>query len=161
MVDDNATNRKVLMGQLLLSGVDPVSAGSAGEALMLMRHAAIAGRPFDAVLFDQQMPDCDGAELGRIIFNDETLDSTRLILLTSSGQRGEGQLFADLGFAGYLLKPVAQRDLTDCLMLALATEADTWRAHNQPMITRHALRALRPSSRDDLAHRGRRNGWQN
>jgi two-component system sensor histidine kinase/response regulator len=141
LVDDNATNRKVVMGQLLLSGVDPVSAGSAAEALMLMRHAAAVGRPFDAVLLDQQMPDCDGAELGRIIFNDDTLDSTRLILLTSSGQRGEGQMFADIGFAGYLLKPVAQRDLTDCLMLALAEGADTWRTHTHPMITRHALRA--------------------
>jgi two-component system, sensor histidine kinase and response regulator len=147
MVDDNATNRKVLMGQLLLSGVDPVSAGSAGEALMLMRHAAAVGRPFDAALLDQQMPDCDGAELGRIIFADDTLDSTRLILLTSSGQRGEGQTFADIGFAGYLLKPVAQRDLTDCLMLALAAEAGTWRAHTLPMITRHALRAQRPAKR--------------
>jgi two-component system sensor histidine kinase/response regulator len=144
MVDDNATNRKVLMGQLLLGGVDPVSAGSAGEALMLMRHAAAAGRPFDAVLLDQQMPDCDGAELGRIIFSDDMLDSTRLILLTSSGQRGEGQMFADIGFAGYLLKPVAQRDLTDCLMLALASGADTWRTRARPMVTRHALRAQYP-----------------
>jgi two-component system sensor histidine kinase/response regulator len=151
MVDDNATNRKVLMGQLLLSGVDPVSAGSAGEALMLMRHAAAVGRPFDAVLLDQQMPDCDGAELGRIIFSDDMLDSTRLILLTSSGQRGEGQMFADIGFAGYLLKPVAQRDLTDCLMLALASGADTWRTRAQPMVTRHALRAQYPGRGPDGA----------
>jgi PAS domain S-box-containing protein len=148
MVDDNATNRKVLMGQLLQCGVDPVSAGSAGEALMLMRQAALAGRPFDAALLDQQMPDCDGAELGRTIVNDENLESTRLILLTSSGQRGEGQMFADIGFAGYLLKPVAQRDLTECLMLALATEPDTWRAHAQPIITRHALRAQRTRTRN-------------
>jgi two-component system, sensor histidine kinase and response regulator len=143
MVDDNATNRKVLMGQLLQCGVDPVSVGSAGEALMLMRQAALAGRPFDAALLDQQMPDCDGAELGRTIVNDENLESTRLILLTSSGQRGEGQTFADIGFAGYLLKPVTQRDLTECLMLALAAESDTWRTHAQPIITRHALRAQR------------------
>ncbi|MBS0420794.1 MAG: response regulator [Proteobacteria bacterium] len=143
VVDDNATNRKVLMGQLLQCGVDPISAGSAGEALMLMRQAAAAGRPFDAALLDHHMPDGDGAELGRVIVNDETLDCTRLILLTSSGQRGEGQMFADIGFAGYLLKPVAQRDLTECLMLALASEADTWRTHTQPIITRHALRAQR------------------
>jgi CheY-like chemotaxis protein len=143
MVDDNATNRKVLMGQLLQCGVDPVSAGSAGEGLMLMRQAAQAGRPFDAALLDQQMPDCDGAELGRTIVNDENLESTRLILLTSSGQRGAGQMFADIGFAGYLLKPVGQRDLTECLMLALANESDTWRHHAQPIITRHALRAQR------------------
>jgi CheY-like chemotaxis protein/HPt (histidine-containing phosphotransfer) domain-containing protein len=94
------------------------------------------------------MPDCDGAELGRIIIQDETLKSTRLILLTSSGQRGDGPMFADIGFAGYLLKPVAQRDLTECLMLALANEADTWRMHNQPIITRHALRAQRARTRN-------------
>ncbi len=56
---------------------------------MLMRQAAAAGRPFDAALLDYQMPDCDGAELGRIIVNDDTLESTHLILLTSSGQRGK------------------------------------------------------------------------
>ena len=150
VVDDNATNRKVLMGQLLQCGADPVSAGSAGEALMLMRQASAAGRPFDAALLDHQMPDCDGAELGRIIVGDDTLDSTRLILLTSSGQRGEGQMFADIGFAGYLLKPVAQRDLTECLMLALGSEADTWRAHTQPIITRLALRAQRSQARNRI-----------
>jgi PAS domain S-box-containing protein len=150
VIDDNATSRKVLMGQLLQCGVDPVSAGSAGEALMLMRQAAAAARPFDAALLDHQMPDCDGAELGRVIVNDETLESTRLILLTSSGQRGEGQLFADIGFAGYLLKPVAQRDLTECLMLALAAESDTWRTHVQPIITRHALRTQRARAQNRI-----------
>jgi PAS domain S-box-containing protein len=150
VVDDNATNRKVLMGQLLQCGVDPVSAGSAGEALMLMRQAAAAARPFDAALLDHQMPDGDGAQLGRMIVNDENLESTRLILLTSSGQRGEGQVFADIGFAGYLLKPVAQRDLTECLMLALAAESDTWRTHAQPIITRHALRAQRARTQNRI-----------
>jgi len=150
VVDDNATNRKVLMGQLLLCGVDPVSAGTADEALMLMRQAAAAGRPFDAALLDHQMPDCDSVQLGRTILNDEALDSTRLILLTSSGHRGEGQMFADLGFAGYLLKPVAQRDLTDCLMLALAAEADTWKLRTQPIITRHALRTQRSAARNRI-----------
>ncbi len=144
LVDDNATHRKVLMAQLLQCGVDPVSAGSAAEALMLIRHAAAAGRAFDAALLDHPMPGCDGAELGRIIAQDKLLESTRLILLSASGQRGDGQMFAELGFAGYLLKPVSQRDLTDCLMLTLGSQAETWRTHNRPMITRHALRAQRP-----------------
>ena len=143
VVDDNATNRKVLMGQLVRYGVDPVSASSADEALALLRQASAAGRPYDAALLDHLMPDCDGAELGRIILQDESIKSTRLILLTSSGQRGEGQLFADIGFAGYLLKPVTQRDLTDCLILVLANTAESWHLQSQPMVTRHALRARR------------------
>jgi two-component system sensor histidine kinase/response regulator len=150
VVDDNATNRKVLMGQLLLCGVEPVSASSADEALALMRQASAAGRPYDAALLDHLMPDCDGAELGRVIVRDETLKSTRLILLTSSGQRGDGQLFADIGFAAYLLKPVTQRDLTECLILALANTAHSWHLQSQPMITRHALRAQRAQTRNRI-----------
>ena len=143
VVDDNATNRKVLMGQLLLCGVEPVSASSADEALCLMRQAHAAGRPYDAALLDHQMPDCDGAELGRMIIQDEGTKSTRLVLLTSSGQRGDGQMFARIGFAGYLLKPVTQRDLTECLILVIANDADSWHMQSQPIITRLALRAQR------------------
>ena len=150
VVDDNATNRKVLMGQLLLCGVEPVSASSAEEALALMRQAEAAGRPFDAALLDHLMPECDGADLGRTIVQDAALKSTRLVLLTSSGQRGDGQMFADIGFAGYLLKPVTQRDLTECLILVLANSAHSWHLQSQPMITRHALRAQRTRSRNRI-----------
>jgi len=147
VVDDNATNRKVLMGQLLLCGVEPLAASSAQEALALMRRAEAAGHPFDAALLDHLMPECDGADLGRTIVQDAALQSTRLVLLTSSGQRGDGQLFADIGFAGYLLKPVTQRDLTECLILVLANSAHSWHLQSQPMITRHALRAQRARTR--------------
>ncbi len=150
VVDDNATNRKVLMGQLLLCGVEAVSASSADEALALMRQSAAAGRPYDAALLDHLMPDCDGAELGGLVIRDETLKSTRLILLTSSGQRGDGQLFANIGFAAYLLKPVAQRDLTECLILVLGASAHSWHLQSQPMITRNALRAQRAQKRSRI-----------
>ncbi|MBC7982686.1 MAG: response regulator, partial [Candidatus Obscuribacterales bacterium] len=150
VVDDNATNRKVIMGQLSLCQMEPVCASSADEALALMRQAAVARKPFEVALLDHQMPGCDGAKLGRMIVNDEGLKSTRLILLTSSGQRGDGHLFADIGFAGYLLKPVTQRDLTDCLTMVLAAQAETWHAKSQPLITRHALRSQRAQHRQRI-----------
>jgi PAS domain S-box-containing protein len=143
IVDDNMTNRKVLMGQLSLSGMDAVSASTADEALSLMRHAAAAGRHFEIALLDHQMPGCDGATLGKTILSEPQLQKTRLILLTSSGQRGDGQLFAELGFAAYLLKPVTHRDLTDCLLMVLGTQAEGWRLATQPIVTRHALRSQR------------------
>ena len=55
-------------------------------------------------------------------------------------------MFADIGFAGYLFKPVTQRDLTECLILVLANTAESWHLRSQPMITRHALRAQRARS---------------
>ena len=143
IVDDNATNRKVLMGQLSLCGMDAVCAGSADEALSLMRHAAAAGRAFEVALLDHQMPGCDGATLGKTILGEHTLRGARLVLLTSSGQRGDGRLFSELGFAGYLLKPVTHRDLTDCLSMVLGTQAEGWRTSTQPIVTRHALRSQR------------------
>ena len=143
VVDDNATNRRVLMGQLLLCDVEAASAGSAAEALLLMRHAHSTGRAFDVALLDHQMPICDGAELGRQIVADEMLKATRLILLTSSGRRDESQHFADIGFAGYLLKPVTQRDLVATLMLVLSQQAEVWHLQSQPIVTAAHLQARR------------------
>jgi two-component system sensor histidine kinase/response regulator len=143
LVDDNSTNRRVLMAQLLRCGTDPICASSAEEALAMMREAHNSGRPFEVALLDHQMPGCDGSEFGLRIMKDEMLRNTRLILLTSSGKRGDGQLFADIGFAGYLQKPVAQRDLIECLMVVLAHKAEVWRSQSQPIVTRHQLRARR------------------
>jgi CheY-like chemotaxis protein len=115
-----------------------------------MRLASEGNRPFEAALLDHQMPGCDGADLGRMIVNDPNLKTVRLVLLTSSGQRGDGQLFAEIGFAGYLLKPVTQRDLTDCLKMVLSKSAEAWHVQSQPIVTRHALRAQRARSCDRI-----------
>jgi CheY-like chemotaxis protein len=116
---------------------------SADEAIRAMVQADGADRAFQIALLDHQMPDCDGAELGQRINADARLRQTRLILLTSSGHRGDGHRFAELGFAGYLLKPVAQRDLVDCLLLALAVRPEGWHTQTQPIITQQQLRAQR------------------
>ena len=143
IVDDNATNRKVLTGQLARCGIKAVCTDGAAPALLAMAEADAACEPFEVALIDYQMPNCDGAELGRRINADERLKTTRLVLLTSSGQRGDGRRFAEIGFAGYLLKPVMQRDLTDCLSLVLAADAEGWHTQTQPIVTRHHLRAHR------------------
>jgi PAS domain S-box-containing protein len=142
IVDDNATNRKVMEGQLKQSGCIPTSVNSAAQALLALTKACDAGAPFAVALLDQQMPECDGEELGRMILANEQWRVTRLVLLTSSGQRGEGTRFANLGFAGYLHKPVTQRDLNDCLLLVLAVSPEQWHLKTQPMVTLHDLRVL-------------------
>jgi signal transduction histidine kinase/DNA-binding response OmpR family regulator len=141
VVDDNATNRKVLEGQLHRCAMEAVCVNSAADALTAMREAQRSGRPFEIALVDHQMPGCDGAELGRRINTDPLLKSTRLVLLTSSGQHSEGQRFAELGFAGYLLKPVAQRDLTSCLRLVLSDKAESWHSRTQPIVTQQRVAA--------------------
>ncbi len=135
VVDDNATNCKVLEGQLRRCALQAQCVGSAADALTAMSEAQRAGRPFEVALIDHQMPGCDGAELGRRINADPLLKSTRLVLLTSSGRRAEGERFAELGFAGYLLKPIAQSDLANCLMQVLSGSAEDWHSRTQPIVT--------------------------
>jgi CheY-like chemotaxis protein/HPt (histidine-containing phosphotransfer) domain-containing protein len=65
------------------------------------------------------------------------------VLLTSSGHRGDAQRFADLGFAGYLVKPITRRDLTACLSLVMSNSAESWKRRAQPLVTRHQVRAVR------------------
>ncbi len=132
VVDDNFTNRKILHGQLEQCGAKPESVSNAADALAALRWARNEERPFDAALLDHQMPDCDGAELGRLIVEDPELRSTPLVLLTSSGQRGAPDHFAQIGFAGYLLKPVVLRDLMRCLATVLGHDAEQWRQDKRP-----------------------------
>jgi signal transduction histidine kinase/CheY-like chemotaxis protein len=137
VVDDNATNCRVLEGQLHRCAMQALSVNSAAEALALMREERRNGRPFDIALIDQEMPCCDGAELARRINADPLLKSTRLVLMTSSRQQSEGQRFAEYGFAGHLLKPVAQHDLANCLMLVRSGKAEHRQAGILAIVTQN------------------------
>jgi two-component system, sensor histidine kinase and response regulator len=142
VVDDNETNRRVISGQLALWGVQALTASSAQEGLAALESAAAAGRPFEVALIDYHMPGTDGAQLGRQIRDRTQLEATRLVLLTSAGYRGDARRFAELGFAGYLLKPVTERELAACLSLVMSSSADSWRQREQPLVTRHHARSV-------------------
>ncbi len=138
-IDDNATNLRILARQLELCGVRAQFSNSPEEAIQLLRGAAAEGNPFDIALLDYDMPDINGEQLGQQIVADPSLKDSRLVLLTSSGQAADGRRFAQSGFAGYLLKPVSQRDLTDCLLLVMGFKAEDWHARTQPIVTRHEI----------------------
>jgi CheY-like chemotaxis protein len=139
VVDDNHTNCKVLSGQLRRLNMEALCVNSAEDALNQMRTHRASGKPFEVALIDHQMPGCDGTELGHRINADSTLNSTRLVLLTSSGQRSDVTRFEELGFAGFLLKPVALRELAACLETVLSGNAKDWHSRTQPIVTQTTL----------------------
>jgi len=147
IVDDKQENRDVLEGYLRRLNIQCSSVGSAEEALIALRSACTSQRPIEVALLDHQMPDCDGAELGRLINADPTLKSTRLVLLTSSAQREDQATFAKLGFAAFLIKPVMQAEVLDCLLTVLAGVAEDWHDQTHPLITRDFLREQTGRSR--------------
>ena len=105
VVDDNATNRRVMLKMLASSGALPASAAGASEALDILR-AAVAHQPYQVALLDLNMPDVDGITLARAIKDDPTLAATHLLLLTSSGQPGNTRDAVEAGIDGYLTKPI-------------------------------------------------------
>ncbi len=142
VVDDNVTNLRVISGQLGLWGVQAVTAADAQSGIEALEAAAAANQPFEVALLDYHMPDIDGEELGRRIRSQSRLGHTRLVLLTSAGSRGDVRRFAELGFAGYLLKPITERELAGCLSLVISSSGDSWRQREQPLVTHHQVRAL-------------------
>jgi PAS domain S-box-containing protein len=141
VVDDNATNREVLMAQLLAWGVRSEEAPNGPMGLQALYLARDAGDPFKVAILDMQMPGMDGAALCRIIKTDEKLRDTRLVLCSSLGQRGDAKLVQEIGFDAYLVKPVRYGEIIDCLSAVLA---GTVVAHqSQPIVTRHTIREMR------------------
>jgi PAS domain S-box-containing protein len=141
VVDDNATNREVLVAQLTAWGGRPEEAIDGPSALLALASARDAGDPYAAAVIDMQMPDMDGADLARAIKADETLKRTRLVLMTSLGQRGDARQMEEIGFSAYLVKPARQSDLFDSLSTVLARAALS--RSPQRIVTRHALREMR------------------
>lgn len=137
-VDDNSTNRLVLREQLLILGCRFEEASSGAMALELLRSAAAAGAPFDIAILDQELPKMDGVTLGKQIKADPDLRDIRLIMMTSIGNRGDVSRMEAIGFAAYLVKPVRQSRLLECLRAVGAADPEAPRS-TPGIITRHTL----------------------
>jgi CheY-like chemotaxis protein/HPt (histidine-containing phosphotransfer) domain-containing protein len=111
--------------------------------LACLRDAVTAGNQFQLAVLDMMMPGMDGATLGLEILADEALKTTPLVLMTSVGQRGDAHRFKEIGFAAYLVKPVRQSDLFDCLTGVLTGEQQD---RTRSLVTRHSLREERRSN---------------
>ncbi len=119
VVDDNATNRRILRQQLLSWGVEAVEAADGDEALEVAAAAANDGRTFDLGIVDLNMPGMDGIELARALKDDTSTAGTMLFLLSSSGYHLEAAESHLNGFAASLTKPVRSSELFDCLITSL------------------------------------------
>jgi PAS domain S-box-containing protein len=119
VVDDNATNRRLLEEMLSNWGALPQLASSAAEGLAKLQAAARSGKPFGLMITDINMPDADGFCLIEDLHRDELLAATRVIVLTSGDRPGDVSRARDLGVAGYLVKPVKQSELFDAIVAAL------------------------------------------
>ncbi len=121
IVDDNATNRKILRHQLEAWRITADSVAGGSEALKELRRAVPTGG-YDLAILDMQMPEMDGIMLARAIKADTAIAATRLVILTSLGQMLDAAGLKTAGVDACLVKPVKQSRLLDC-MVSIVTGA--------------------------------------
>jgi PAS domain S-box-containing protein len=137
VVDDNATNRRILKEMLRNWRMKPLAVGDGEAALSEVRKSRRAGQGFRLVLLDASMPGMDGFTVAERIKAGPGGSETTILMLTSAGQRGDAARCRQKGIAGYLTKPVKQSDLLDAIMTLLGSPE----AHaRESFITRHSLR---------------------
>jgi two-component system sensor histidine kinase/response regulator len=141
IVDDNATNRRLLEEMLISWHMVPTSSASASDALAALRLAQASGKPFPLVVTDAQMPETDGFMLARTIKDDPAIALATIVMLTSAGQPGDAGKCRASGVAGYLTKPVKRSDLRATIVLALSGRSAE--RDRPPLVTRHSLREAR------------------
>jgi PAS domain S-box-containing protein len=139
VVDDNETNRRILLSTLAGWGMRAVAADNAGEARLRLAEARELEMPFRVVLLDGRMPGEDGFQLAEQIIADERCRDVSLMMLTSAGTPGDAARCRALGIDSYLTKPVPQADLWD----ALCTILGGTRKPRAGLVTRHTLRETR------------------
>jgi two-component system sensor histidine kinase/response regulator len=147
VVDDNATNRRILQGILGGWGMRPTVVDGGLAAIEALDIALAAGKPFPLALIDFQMPDIDGFGLAERVKQRPELATTMIMMLSSVGHRGDTARFRELGVASYLTKPVRQSILLDAI-LGVLRGSDTPDDHTVPLTrdviseARHSLHIL-------------------
>jgi signal transduction histidine kinase/CheY-like chemotaxis protein/ligand-binding sensor domain-containing protein len=154
VVDDNATNHRVVAGMLDRAGCRHEHALDGPSAIERLRAAAAAGEPFRVAILDMMMPGMDGESVGEAIAADAAIAATTLVMLTSMGTRGDASRLARSHFSAYLTKPVREAQLRACLMmLAGRPRQDDGRG----LVTRHTIREASRRLRVLLAEDNRTN----
>jgi two-component system, sensor histidine kinase and response regulator len=119
IVDDNATNRRILALQLGTWQMRPSAAASGREALAMLRRASDVGAPFSLVLLDVHMPGMDGFEVAERIYRSPDFPRAVVMLLSSGQKREDVARCRELGIAMYLTKPVRRAELRTAISAAL------------------------------------------
>jgi PAS domain S-box-containing protein len=119
VVDDNATNRRVLSETVSLWGARTTCVEGGRSALEELRKAAALGKPYSLVLLDAMMPDMDGFEVAEQIGREPEIAGAPILLLTSADRTGDSARCRELGLAAYLVKPVKAGELNRAIAAAL------------------------------------------
>jgi CheY-like chemotaxis protein/HPt (histidine-containing phosphotransfer) domain-containing protein len=121
VVDDNATNRRILQEMLRRWQMRPTMVESGRQALTQLEQARAQGQPFVLVLLDAHMPEMDGFTVATHIQQDPALAGTTILMLSSTDLAGDAARCREVGIACHLMKPITQAELWDAILTALGS----------------------------------------
>lgn len=139
VVDDTRMNHEVFTAYLKSMGCLADSAFDGQKALKMLRQAA-GNLPYQIALIDMQMPGMSGEELGQAILQDEDIKETILVMLSSIGRRGDSARLKNIGFQGFLTKPIKKGQLFDCLRTVISLSETGVPGSAKPFVTSFSIR---------------------
>jgi PAS domain S-box-containing protein len=142
VVDDNATNGRILEEILRSWELRPTVVDEGKAALAELCRAAEAGEPFPLHLLDGQMPGMDGFSLAARIKENPSLTGATVLMLSSSDPVGDAARCGALGIAAHLTKPIKPSDLLGALLTAAHPPAHP-NARPAPPVQPYAVPACR------------------
>jgi signal transduction histidine kinase/DNA-binding response OmpR family regulator len=125
IIDDNATNRRILSELTRQWGMKPHGCDSGESGLAELSRAASEGNPYRLLLLDEQMPGVDGMEVLDRIRQNPALRSVVIMMLTSCDQVESAALCRKMGVETYLIKPISASDLLRSIRLAIGVHRPT------------------------------------
>ncbi|MGB8541731.1 MAG: response regulator [Candidatus Acidiferrales bacterium] len=120
IVDDNKTNRIILMEMLAQWGIRSQAVESAASALTALHTAQAEEIQFDLIITDLHMPAIDGFGLIEQVRETAELCHLPIFMLSSGGSPRYRERCRELDIAAYFSKPVDPSELFDALLNALA-----------------------------------------
>ncbi len=124
VVDDNATNRRILEEMLKSWTLRPTVVDSGVAALTAMQRAANEGRPYRLVVLDCMMPGMDGFSLAELVSGNAALDHPTMIMVSSATRPGDAERCRKLGINLHMTKPVIKSELFDGILDALGANGN-------------------------------------
>jgi len=144
VVDDNATNRRILEETLGNWRMTPTLVDGGRAALAELVRAKSQGTPYALVLLDGMMPEMDGFQLAEEIKKHPDLAGATLMMLSSAGRQEDADRCRDLGVAAYLTKPVKQSALLDSILMTLDARVPGLHFAEAPQSQSAVLPPVRP-----------------
>ena len=139
VVDDNATNRRILVELLSSWGMQAVATADGAEAARAVEDAA---RPFSIALIDMNIAGDSGVDVASQLRLSKNCGTTPMLLLTSADQPPDSAHTPAVN--GFLVKPVGQKALLDSIRRLVGSRLTVDQEPAAPAVTpTRAARRLR------------------